>query len=294
MCVYSSVRGTLTLPHHSRGRILPLGYHFFLQTVECCSHGNNNNKKQHWKKLIFVIYLWSMSTSHLYAHLFIDMCTMDWMLNALKEEWSQGSEMSQTCFHSSVCWHDLQHPCSLCGSLMSCSSYASCLASLASFQPSLKCRDSFLHVSITQSPDTTSSQRLCSDPHCKGEESLSGPCSVSEVSSVYLSFALWRMHYYWDMLQSWHQVQSVWFDLEIWRGRRRRNASYPVFLALPFKKKGNEVRLVFDLIWNTIKKRLKRGKKKNVSPFVLTGGRKQACSDCVPVLLNCPPTVSGS
>lgn len=76
MCVSSSVRDT-NAPTTGRGRLLPLDYHFISFYI-LLSAAAMETKKQHWNKnLLFLIYLWSMSTSHLYAHLFMDMCTMD-------------------------------------------------------------------------------------------------------------------------------------------------------------------------------------------------------------------------
>lgn len=52
MCVSSSVRDT-NAPTTGRGRLLPLDYHFFLHTVECCSHGNKKTALEQE----FIVYL---------------------------------------------------------------------------------------------------------------------------------------------------------------------------------------------------------------------------------------------
>lgn len=93
MCVYSSVRDTLTLLSQV-GRQVFTSRSSFLST-NCwvlLLPWKQEKKKQHKQKSWFLIYLWRMSTSHLYAHLFIDMCTMDWMLKAL-EHWRLVSEL---------------------------------------------------------------------------------------------------------------------------------------------------------------------------------------------------------
>lgn len=158
------------------------------------------------QKSWFLIYLWRMSTSHLYAQLFIATCTMDWMLKA-PEPWRLVSKR----------WDGLD---AFPGVGLSTWPAAPPAASL----DLLCCVAATLHWRPAIIPALTEvygcwearvvEQRLL--PVALNWSPLSKlvwTLDVSGVGSGRLSFALWRMHYSHDRSES--ASSTICLDLEI-------------------------------------------------------------------------------
>lgn len=229
MCVYSSVRDTLTLLLSQVGRQVFTSRSSFLSTNCWVLLSWKQEKKTALnQKSWFLIYLWGMSTSHLYAHLFIDMCTMDWMLKA-PEHWRLVSKL----WDGSDAFPDVGLSAWPAAPPAASLDLLCCVAARlrwhpSSSQPSRK-------STCVESPESwrsASSQWLCTGPHCQWGGRLSGPSTCP--GSVRVS---WALHYGECTIptigQSRHQVQSVW----IWFRNLGGDSSYSIFLALPFEKK---------------------------------------------------------
>lgn len=114
--------------------------------------------------------------------------------------------MSRTCFHLSVCRRDLQPPLRLC---------CRAAATLASFQPSLKWRDSFVHGDRPESEDP---------------EAVRIPAAQEEKACLDLQARLgsvWvvaprRIHDDRENVTAGIRVQSVWIGLGNSGGEKKK------------------------------------------------------------------------